>query len=344
MKLSIHLVTWNGEKYLQHLCASLRNQTFSDWELIILDNASTDGTVATLEREMENFPVPATLTRNQENTGFAGGHNALFKKSNTTPYVLLLNQDMQLAPDCLEKLVRFMDEHPEAAVATPRLMRWDFARQTVTQTIDAIGLRVYRNRRVVDWHTGRPWDATNSDVTPLLSKDSIEVFGVSGTLPLFRWSALASIVYPDGALFDGGYGSYKEDVDVAYRLRAQGLRSFVVLVSVAYHDRGAAGVQTQDDRAAAENKQRQSARVRYPSYRNHLATLWKNEYGQNLILDFPWILWYEWKKFLWFVLFDRAVLHGLIDLWRQRAALQEQRRWLTARRTVNWQTMRQWWT
>ena len=48
-----------------------------------------------------------------------------------------LNQDMYLAPDCLEKIVMFLDEHPEAASASPRLMKWNFAEKVFTDQIDA---------------------------------------------------------------------------------------------------------------------------------------------------------------------------------------------------------------
>src|SRR3989338_2514623 len=116
MKLHVHLVTWNGAKYIPYLFESLRRQTFRDWELRIFYNGSTDDTVKKMKEEIGQLGnsaiwegIPVTITQSAENTGFAGGHNILFKNSELrTPnseLVLLLNQDMYLMPDCLEKLV-----------------------------------------------------------------------------------------------------------------------------------------------------------------------------------------------------------------------------------------------
>ena len=75
-KLSVHLVSWNGAKYIPYLFESLRKQTYQDWELLVIDNNSTkDNTADLIEQELKDFPVPARLIRNQTNVGFAPGHN-----------------------------------------------------------------------------------------------------------------------------------------------------------------------------------------------------------------------------------------------------------------------------
>ncbi len=179
MKLSVHLVSWNGAKYIPYLFESLRNQTFKDWGFLVLDNHSADGTVEVMKRQVNNLGVQAQLMENQENLGFAGGHNQLwqachpresgdpekrrieldsrFRGDDKWEYLLLLNQDIYLMPDCLEKLVKFMDEHPEAAVVSPRLMKWDInkLRDGFTEQIDSLGLKVFRNRRVMENEAGK---------------------------------------------------------------------------------------------------------------------------------------------------------------------------------------------
>ena len=125
MKLSVNLVTWNGAKYMPFLFDSLRKQTFTGWTLLVFDNNSNDNTVELIKKELSNFSVQFKVVENKTNLGFAGGHNQAFKASDAE-YVLLLNQDMYLASDCLEKVVAFLDRHPEAAAASPRLMKWDF--------------------------------------------------------------------------------------------------------------------------------------------------------------------------------------------------------------------------
>ena len=71
-KLTVHLVTWNGSKYIPYLFESWRAQTFKDWKLLVLDNKSIDDTAIKIEKELADFPVEHELILNTENKGFAG--------------------------------------------------------------------------------------------------------------------------------------------------------------------------------------------------------------------------------------------------------------------------------
>jgi GT2 family glycosyltransferase len=370
-KLIVQLVTWNGAKYIPFLFESLRVQTYTNWELVILDNGSSDDTPEVLQREVGNLPAPYTLVEGTENLGFAGGHNKLFKEHDSE-YVLLLNQDMYLMPDALANMVRFLDTHADVAAVSPRLMRWDFTallsaenppqpplqggentpflQRSFSDQIDSLGLKVFRNRRVIEKYTGKHW----SDVKPKMNMSfraerfredgmALEVFGVSGAFPMYRRSALVHVAFQDGTFLDQEYHAYKEDVDLAFRLRSAGYRAFTLIETVAYHDRSALGQEDMRDTHAAHNKKVQSAWVRNNSYKNHLMTLYKNEYWQNWILDAVCIKWYELKKFVWFLIFDRSVLKGLGEIWRLRRALREKRKDILSKRTVSWKDMRSWW-
>ena len=139
-KLVIQLVTWNGKKYIPYLFDSLRKQTFTDFHLSILDNGSTDGTQELIEKELENVQFEYTFEKNEKNVGFAGGHNQVFKPFGFTrdmvqssklreskfEYFLLLNQDIYLASDCIEKMINFLETNSAAAAVSPRIMRWNF--------------------------------------------------------------------------------------------------------------------------------------------------------------------------------------------------------------------------
>lgn len=343
MKLSINLVTWNGAKYMPYLFDSLRKQTYTDWTLLVIDNNSGDGTVELIKKELSNFGVQYKFIENKTNLGFAGGHNQAFKESDAE-YILLLNQDMYLAPDCLEKMAKFLNENPKVAAISPRLMKWNFdiavndLQKSFTNQIDALGLKVFRSRRVVEQFIKQTW---KGDLENKLPATQLEVFGVSGALPMYRRSVIKQVLLLDGQMFDESYHSYKEDVDLAFRLCAHGDKAYVLLDTVAYHDRAGAGPKEMADTAAVENKKKQSEWVKYHSYKNHLATLYKNEYWQNFILDFPWILWYELKKFVYFLLFDKQVLGGLKEIFNKDLA--QKRRLIKSLRKIGWQEMRQWW-
>ncbi|MBI2037782.1 MAG: glycosyltransferase [Candidatus Magasanikbacteria bacterium] len=344
MRLSIHLVVWNGAKYVPHLFDSLRKQTFLDWQLLVIDNNSTDNTLELIKKELENFPVTYQIIENKENLGFAGGQNLAFKKTDTE-YFLMLNQDMYLMPDCLERIIKFLDSHADVAAVSPRLMKWNFnniqhgLQNSFTDQVDSLGLKVYRNRRVVEQYAQADWLEISDE---LLGQGNVfQVFGISGALPVFRRSIIKGILYEDGTIFDESYHSYKEDVDLAYRLIASGNMACVLLDALAFHDRSAAGSKQAGDVAALINKQSQSELVKYHSYKNHIASLYKNEYWQNFILDLPWILWYELKKFVYFLLFDRQVLAGLKEVFAYN--LVGKRKYIKQLRKVDWKQVRVWW-
>lgn len=352
-KLSVQLVTWNGEDYIPYLFDSLRKQTFDDWKLNILDNDSDDNTVEAIEQELEDFETDYHFQQNDENTGFAPGHNKLFRETNSE-YFLMLNQDMYLEPDCLANMVKFLEDNSEAAGVNPRLMRWkfdhlsdkdkpevdqDFLNSTFTNQIDALGMKIFRNRRVIEQYTQKDW----SEVKDEFSSDTIEVFGATGAFPMFRRESIEDITFDNGNFLDEDYHSYKEDVDLAYRLQASGNKAYVILDTVAYHDRSAAGPEDPGFIATVKNKLNQSEWVKNNSYKNHLMTLYKNEYWQNFLLDFPWIFVYELKKFIWYLLFDPKVLKGLGTFWSLRDKMKEKRKQIKKKRVKNYKEMRQNW-
>lgn len=347
MKLSIHLVTWNGERYIPYLFDSLRRQTQKDWFFFILDNGSTDKTVALMRNELSTLGVAYTLIELTENSGFAAGYNRLFKESRAE-FQLILNQDLFLRPDCIERVIQFASLHPEYSALSPRLMKWNFSmidqgvEKTLTDTVDALGMQIFRRRRVLEQYGGESWELLCERLHT--AQDRLSVFGVSGAMALFTYDALRAVEFLDKTVFDESYGSYKEDVDLAFRLQSAGFSSAVVLNATAYHDRSSAGPATVSDVDAAKNKRIQHTYIRYKSYKNHLMTLIKNEYWQNFLLDLPMIIWYELKKMVWYLWYDPSILRGWREVWRYRDTLKRHRAWIRAHRRVSWKDMRRWWS
>ncbi|MEK7212960.1 MAG: hypothetical protein AAB678_00785, partial [Patescibacteria group bacterium] len=252
-------------------------------------------------------------------------------------YFLVLNQDIVLAPDCLEKLVDFLDKNLEAAVVAPALYKpvilnchSERSEESLSgRQIDSLGLKIWRSRRV-------------TEITELKSDDNaFEVFGVSCAVAMFRRPAATEALI-DGELFDSSFFSYQEDVDLAWRLRRLGFKAFCCPTATGTHARTAAGA-WEGDLAAAKNKKSQPEIVRINSYKNHLMAIYKNEDGRNLTLDFLWILWYEGKKFVWFLLFDRVVLAGLKQIWQNRHELKNKRLKIKQKTKANWREIRLWW-
>ena len=328
-----------------------------DWDFVVIDNGSTDGTVALIEHELENLSQFRTklrkefrhrFIRNSENRGFAGGHNQAFEAAScklqaASPpeYIQLLNQDTVLAPDYFEQLVAFMDRTPQCSTTQGALLRWDFSKVGEpdggrTDTIDTLGLRVLCNRRVVEAHTGEQLAACSLQLGA-----PIEVFGISGALPMYRRAALEDVAH-DGEAFDTDFFSYKEDVDLAFRLRSAGWSAYVVPSTRAWHDRTAAGPRELTDAAAVDLRRSKSSLVRYHSYKNQFFVLIKNEHPANLIRHWPWIVGYELKKFAYVLLREPKTLRALREVCAQLPVMCAKRRAIMAKWRVKPAEVRKW--
>jgi len=117
MDLSIIIVSWNVKNILaDNLRELYRVRPGMKWEIFVVDNDSQDGTAEMVSRD---FPQ-VKLVANNENLGFAKANNQAIKRSGGR-YVLLLNPDMRVKEGALEKMVAWMDKHPEVGVAGCRL-------------------------------------------------------------------------------------------------------------------------------------------------------------------------------------------------------------------------------
>ncbi len=337
-------------KYLPFLFESLQKQTFQDYEMIFVDNSNGSQVVKEVEMHAEKLGRPYKILKSEGNVGFSVAQNMAYKNSHS-PYFLLLNPDMYLLPEALGSMVEFLDEQSETSNVSIRLMRWDFekiqtaAKEGFTEQIDCIGIRLFRSRRAVEWLTREIWsnESESTDVRKLFAKPAIEVFGASGAFVAYRRSCIKSVLLPGDNLFDPTYHSYKEDLDLAYRLRNAGFTSYVILNAVAYHDRTGAGPRQMTDLAAIKNKKNQSYYVSFHSYKNHLRTLYKNEYWQNFLMDSPYILWYELKKLVFLLLTKPSIIFkGWMEIFKHISYTRAARKGILANRKTYWKGIRRW--
>ena len=174
-KLTVSLALYSkGEaKYLPYLFDSLKKQTFQDWELLIVDNAADGDVISVAEGFAKEMGRSYRILHSDTNEGFAKAHNKAYRVSDAA-YFLMLNPDMYLEPTVFADMVSFLDEQKDVASVAPRLMRWDFAQVDAsakkqqerdvaakagyTRDIDAIGVRLFRNRRAVEWLAQYTWE------------------------------------------------------------------------------------------------------------------------------------------------------------------------------------------
>lgn len=203
--VSIVVVTWNSAAFLPRCIDGIAHQTYPNTELIFVDNASSDGSVA-----------HATI-RNETNTGFAHAANQGIAAAKGD-FVLLVNPDAYLTPEYLERLMRGIGD---AGAATGKLMRAVGTNIEPANEIDSMGIRMTR--------TGRHFDIDYEGAGP-------EVFGVSGAAALYSMAFIRDVSI-DGEFFDEDFFAYREDADVAWRGRLFGWRAVVVPDAIAYHVR-----------------------------------------------------------------------------------------------------------
>lgn len=316
-KLTVSLVTWNGGKYLPQCFESLLNQTFQDFSLVVLDNGSKDNSVEVIRQFADKFPGRFEFISKPENIGFARGHN-LIMAANRAPYIMLLNQDIMLERQYFERCLEFLDQRPKIGAVSGKILKWIFPsveaengglnKSQKSNIIDSLGLKIFRSQRVIE--------RCVAQIDNGQFEANEEVFGVSGTVPIYRQAALDSVKF-ENEYFDEDFFSYKEDVDLSYRLRWAGWDIWLVAGAVAYHDRTASAHEELNLSEKISHRKKKSRLVNYNSYKNQWYLLIKNLSGANLLLNWPWIAAYELQKFIYALFFETSTLGSLGEVFRK---------------------------
>ena len=148
-RLSIGMPVYNGEQFIQEALTSILTQTFEDFELIISDNASTDGTEEICRASMQQ-DSRIRYYRNQQNLGAAWNYNRVLQLS-TAKYFKWAAHDDVLAPELLEKCVSVLDQHPETILCFSKIGRINEDSQ-VDGVYDNFDMRVSSTSRTERFH------------------------------------------------------------------------------------------------------------------------------------------------------------------------------------------------
>jgi GT2 family glycosyltransferase len=215
---SVVIPNWNGIKLLRPCLDSLRKQTLMPFETIVVDNGSSDGSVQALSSE---YPEVRTLALST-NGGYSGGCNAGLHAARGR-YLVLLNNDTETDPHWLEYLVNGLRSHPDAGMATSRIMMYD-RRQVLNSAGDQYGRDGLPNSRGV-------WQTYGADF-------AVEgfVFGGSGGALALRREMLAEV-----GLFEEAFFMWCEDVDLSWRAQLAGWKCVYEPEAVIYHHLSATG-------------------------------------------------------------------------------------------------------
>lgn len=286
--VSISIVTFNHAHCVQSALESALRQTHRDIEIIVVDNASTDGTRELLAR----FENRITVVLNETNTGFCAAHNEAIRRGRGE-FVLVMNPDIVLEPDYVANAVEAMRREGRIGTIAGFLMTRD---EEGREVVDSAGLGFDRARHFFLYGYGLP-------VEPPPARGY--VFGCDGSLALYRRNIIDA-VSANGEFFDEMYFAYKDSFDLSWRAQLAGWQAFFEPSCRAIHHH----LFKPGD---LKLRSRMPAILRFHSVKNDLIHLVKNEdlasFGPdalfilvrqfmmlvyNLAMDWPALKAYAW--------------------------------------------------
>ena len=246
-RVSLIIVSWNALPLLKQCLPSVVATDYPDLEIILADNASTDGSAAWVEN---TFPT-VKVVRHPENWLFCRGNNAALAHA-TGSYILLLNNDVEVPPTWLYPLVDVMQQDPTVGAVQPKLLQ--YTRRDHFEYAGAAG--GFLDRLGYPFARGRLFFTLERDEGQY--DEITEVGWATGAALLLRRAALDEV-----GLLDERFMMHMEEIDLCWRLWRHGYRVCAVPTSAVYHIGGGSLAQG-------------NARKTYYNYRNNLLLLYKN--------------------------------------------------------------------
>lgn len=282
-KSTIVIPNYNGINYIEQCLESIYGGTTADLEVIVVDNASTDGSLELIETK---FPK-VRLIKNSENTGFSVAVNQGIEAS-STPYVILLNNDTRVEKTFVRELERMLDEDKDKKVfsASAKLISLYDKEKT-----DDAG----------DFYCALGWAfARGKGKNPALYDKNCEIFAACAGAAIYRRALLSDDAV---GLFDREHFAYFEDIDIGYRAKIHGYRNQFAADAVVYH----AGSATSGSRYNA-------FKTRLAS-RNSVYLIYKNMPLLQILINLPFLAVGFFIKTLFFIKkgFGKEYIFGLAE-------------------------------
>lgn len=294
---SVIIPNWNGEELLKDCLTSLFKQVLSNFEVILIDNNSTDNSLGYIRK---NFPR-VKIMKLEKNFGFARAVNEGVNVSNAK-YVVLLNNDTAVDKNWLKSLVECGDSHPEVISVNSKLL--NFYKRKI---IDGMGILINEvgQAKSIGWQ--------EEDKGQYESEAYI--FGATGGASLFKRKDFIKVGF-----FDENYFMYSEEVDFAFRAQALGYKSIYCPKAVVFHKHKTTSKKMPDH-------------LEYWQFRNMTQTIIKDFPSSILFRKWRWLkiilvhlntIFYQLKNGFWWppILADFWILFHLPRLLAERKKIQ----------------------
>lgn len=301
--VSIIIVNWNGIKWLEKCLTSLRAQSFQDFEIIFVDNASTDESVVYVRK---HFPE-VHIIESSVNLGFAWGNN-LWCEHSKWKYIYLLNSDTDSSKNSLQELIDFIGKDPDIAIIQPQLLLMNDP-----EYYDAVATYwTYTTMLFYDGAYTHVWD--------LKYHRPCETYSIKGAACMIRKTVIDKI-----GLFDDTYWCYFEETDFCHRCWLSGYKVLYANTSPVYHAGWGASLKFEN------------SFIQFHNFKNKLRTYFKNFSWLTLLYVIPMhfivctilIIYYSFKSHKKGVAIIKSLLwniQNLSDTLEQRKKIQKNRK------------------
>jgi GT2 family glycosyltransferase len=275
--VTVIVLNWNGKRFLEQCISSLLNQSYSSYEVLLVDNASVDGSIEYV-KDLFGNPTKLRILALRENFGFSKGNNIGMKQS-TSQYLIVLNNDTKVAKNFIEQLVKAAEANPNIGSVGCKIIfgskqNWFSQKFTNNGFIVPYFLQSTLQNSLEKISNSNSVNLSNSGCAVLFRKDVIDAVGG----------------------FDEDFWSNWEDWDIGYRVNLAGFECVCIPDPLVFHVGG----------GSEGSSPERFVRI----YRNELFTYVKNYSTQNLLVRFPFILFVFQPLYhlVWF--FQRLMTHS----------------------------------
>ncbi|MBI4846212.1 MAG: glycosyltransferase family 2 protein [Candidatus Omnitrophica bacterium] len=294
MEVSIIIVTWNAEKFINKCLDSVFSQDFSCFEVIVVDNSSTDKTIGILQ----SYEPRIKLMRNDENKGFCFANNQAIGKAKGK-YIFTLNSDIILEKNYLSVLVQCLSEHHEIGMAQGKFLRMN------GRIIDGTGLKLGLAFRFLNFNEGK----TDSmrEFSPKM------IFGPCAAAAVYKRKLFEDIKY-ENEYFDNSFFFLVDDFDVAWRAHKKGWKAMYVPQAICYHYR-----------ASSAHK---SSFKQFLTFRNRYFLLLKNATWKDFLKLMFFFPIYDLPRLIFMLIFNPYAIKAIAQIIKNIPLLMKKRRYL----------------
>jgi len=308
--VSVLITTYNSATLLERCLHSVIDQAYQPLEVIVVDNASEDGTRDILARTEK-----IRVLYKENNIGFAAAQNQAARSASGT-WLLSLNPDVILDPNFISELVGTGEQHSRIGTVCGKLLRWNpTMTQPLTDVIDSTGIYFRRDLRHLD---------RGAEQLDRGQYDQYEyVFGATGAAALYRRTMLDDIMV-EGEYFDEQFFAYREDADLAWRAQLRGWQCVYTPKAVGWHVR----------RVTPERRKDLPDEINWHSIKNRFLMRAKNISWPLYARCFLQTTFRDAQVIGYCLLADRKLASALVAVWKLRRELSRKRRIIQSRRRV----------